>query len=170
MVFKYRKATTLFMTISVFWLLSVGSAQHPPLHQKKEHEAGDRLQIHGGGQSEIDNRTSLGLTPEAQQAHETIMREHLEAIYQIVAALARENFAQAKKITERELGFEKHRQAMRRQKPEEFPPSYHDLAMAHHRAAEKLAQAMDSKNMKHILAPFERTLYACVQCHKQYKR
>lgn len=97
------------------------------------------------------------------------MQEHFETIYQIVAALALEEFDQAKKITESQLGFTKHREAMQRQKPENFPPEYHDLAMAHHRTAENLAHAMLSRNLKLILPHLEQTLHACVACHRIYK-
>ncbi|MEX2490179.1 MAG: hypothetical protein WD425_00305 [Nitrospirales bacterium] len=117
----------------------------------------------------VDQRVSLDLSPEDKKAHEAVMQEHFETIYQIVAALALEEFDQAKKITESQLGFTKHREAMQRQKPENFPPEYHDLAMAHHRTAENLAHAMLSRNLKLILPHLEQTLHACVACHRIYK-
>ncbi len=43
-----------------------------------------------------------------------------------------------------------HRQAMAQQQPENFPPAYHDLAMAHHEAAEEL-ERISTKDLKQIL-------------------
>ena len=66
-------------------------------------------------------------------------------------ALVHEEFDKTQNITESQLGFQKHREAMQRQNPEDFPPAYHDLAMVHHRVAETLAQAMASHALKLIL-------------------
>jgi hypothetical protein len=62
-----------------------------------------------------------------------------------------------------------HRQAMAQQHPEQFPPAYHDLAMAHHEAAEELAHIIPSKDMKQILPRFNNVLKACVACHLEFK-
>ena len=112
----------------------------------------------------------MGLDLPARLAHTVIMRAHLEAVHAIVAALAREDFVIAREITENELGFAKHREAMRLQKPEHFPAEYHDFAMAHHRAAEDLAGSMPSNDIKRVLPQLERTLQACVDCHRVYKQ
>jgi hypothetical protein len=122
------------------------------------------------GDVPVDERLSLGLDLPARLAHTAIMRTHLEAVHGIVAALAREDFVTAREITENELGFAKHREAMRLQKPEHFPADYHDLAMAHHRAAEDLAGSMGSNDIKQVLPQLERTLQACVDCHRVYKQ
>ena len=133
------------------------------------HREGGSPQVGGVEQPYIDQRISLELNPESKIAHEAVMHEHLEAVYQVLSALTLEEFDKAKKITENQLGFVKHREAMQRQKPENFPAEYHDLAMAHHRAAENLAQAIPSHNLKLILPHLEQTVHACVACHRMYK-
>jgi len=116
------------------------------------------------------NPMPLGLDQTALEAHQAIMRDHFKAVHEIIAALAEGEFERAQVLTETRLGFAKHREAMRQQKPENFPPPYHDLAMAHHQAAEELAKVIPSKDLKRILPHLERTLNACVQCHEKYKR
>ncbi len=64
-----------------------------------------------------------------------MMFQHLETIQSIVAALAEEDYRLAQGLTESHVGFFMHRYAMARQEPADFPPAYHDLAMAHHAAA-----------------------------------
>jgi hypothetical protein len=97
------------------------------------------------------------------------MREHLEAIQGIVRALAQGDFSKAEEITRNQLDFAKHRKAMGRQQPEVFPPVYHDLAMAHHEAAEELAHVIPSQDFKKILLKLDRTLEACVACQRAFE-
>ena len=116
-----------------------------------------------------DVRTPIPLGAEARQEHRAVMLQHLETIQAIVAALADEDYRLAEGLTETHLGFFMHRHAMARQQPENFPPAYHDLAMAHHVAAEKMADVMPTKDLKRILPEFNNVLKACVACHLEYK-
>lgn len=78
--------------------------------------------------------------------------------------------SKAEDITRNQLGFAKHGEAIRRQQPEAFPPVYHDLAMAHHEAAEELAHVIPSQDFKQILLKLDRTLEACVACHRAFEQ
>jgi hypothetical protein len=97
------------------------------------------------------------------------MLQHLETMQVIVDALVDEDYELAQGLTESHLGFFRHRQALAYSETENFPPAYHDLAMAHHEAAEELAQTMPSKDLKKILPAFNNLLKACVACHLEYK-
>lgn len=116
-----------------------------------------------------DVRTPILLGAEARQEHRAVMLQHLETIQAIVAALAEEDYRLAQGLTETHLGFFMHRHAMARQQPENFPPAYHDLAMAHHAAAEQLADVMPTNDLKRILPEFNNVLKACVACHLEYR-
>ena len=116
-----------------------------------------------------DTRHPIPLSPSAGREHRAVMLQHLETIQVIVNALVEEDYELAKGLTESHLGFFMHRQAMARQQPENFPPAYHDLAMAHHEAAEELARVIPSKDLKQILPRFNDVLKACVACHLEYK-
>ena len=116
-----------------------------------------------------DVRTPVQLDAVARQEHRAVMLQHLETIQAIVAALAEEDYQLAQGSTETHLGFFMHRHAMVRQQPENFPAAYHDLAMAHHEAAEKMADAMPSRDLKQILPQLNQVLKACVACHLEYK-
>jgi hypothetical protein len=115
-----------------------------------------------------DVRERLPLSPEHEREHRVIMLQHLEAVQAIVAALVEEDYERAQGITEVSLGFVKHREAMAKLAPAEFPPAYHDYAMAHHEAAEQLAQTLQSKDLKRILPRLDGLLKACVACHSEY--
>ncbi len=160
---KTLNATSLLLVLSMLSVSCSGSVAHP------HHTEGGILKVQEIEQSDVDQRISLGLNPEAKKAHGAVMHDHFEAIDQILIALTQEKFDKAQKITESQLGFAKHREAMQRQKPENFPAEYHDLAMAHHRAAENLARAMPSHNLQLILPYLEQTVHACVACHRVYR-
>jgi len=112
---------------------------------------------------------ALNLPPSAQEGLKLTMREHLETIDGIVAALAREDFAKAATLANEELGFPKHHVAMQREEGATFPPVYHELAMAHHSAAEGLGAVIPTKDLKQILPQLEQTIHACVKCHQTFR-
>ena len=116
-----------------------------------------------------DIRHTIPLSSPAGKEHRAVMLQHLESIQVIVNALVEEDYELAKGLTESHLGFFMHRQAMAQQQPENFPPAYHDLAMAHHAAAEELARIIPTKDLKQILPQFNNVLKACVACHLEYK-
>lgn len=116
-----------------------------------------------------DTRRAIPLSSSAGKEHRAVMLQHLETIQVIVDALVEEDYELAQGLTEAHLGFFRHRQAMAHQEPEKFPESYHDLALAHHEAAEELARVIPSKDLKKILPPFNNLLKACVACHLEYK-
>ena len=116
-----------------------------------------------------DVRQPIPLSATAGTEHRAVMLQHLETIQVIMNALVDEDYELAKGLTETHLGFFMHRQAMASQQPENFPPAYHDLAMAHHAAAEELARIIPTKDLKQILPQFNNVLKACVACHLEYK-
>jgi hypothetical protein len=116
-----------------------------------------------------DTRHTILLSSSAGKEHRAVMLQHLETIQVIVNALVEEDYELAQGLTEMHLGFFKHRQAMAHQEPEKFPAAYHDLAMAHHEAAEELARIIPTKDLKRILPPLNNVLKACVTCHLEYK-
>ena len=116
-----------------------------------------------------DTRHPIPLSSSAEKEHRAVMLQHLETIQVIVNALVEEDYELAKGLTESHLGFFMHRQAMAQQQPDNFPPAYHDLAMAHHAAAEELARIIPTKDLKQILPQFNNVLKACVACHLEFK-
>ncbi len=117
----------------------------------------------------LTKRMVLDLPQAAQEGLKLTMREHLEAIDAIVGALGREDFARAAILTNEELGFPKHHVAMQREQGATFPPEYHELAMAHHQAAEAMGEMIPTKDFKQILPLLQQTIHACVNCHQVFR-
>ena len=145
------------------FLLVMGCAVTPTDHR---HGMDKQAEIHAKPSMAL---AALDLPPAAQEGLKLTMREHLEALHAIVAALAREDYGKAAAVAHEDLGFPKHHQAMQREAGATFPPKYHELAMAHHQVAEDLAGIILSKDMKKILPHLDRTMKACVACHQAYK-
>ena len=115
-----------------------------------------------------ESRHPIPLSPSAGKEHRAVMLQHLETIQVIVNALVDEDYELARGLTELHLGFFMHRLAKASQPSENFPPAYHDLAMAHNAAAEELARIIPTRDMKQILPQFNNVLKACVACHLEY--
>lgn len=75
-----------------------------------------------------DRRVSLGLQPSVAESLKLTMREHLDALHAIVAALAHDDYEKAAAVAHEDLGFPKHHQAMQREAGATFPTKYHELA------------------------------------------
>lgn len=142
------------------------AAQDPMEHHRRQHQVMQPDAMHT---TAPDTRTALGLSPAAREGLLQTMREHLEAIQAIVSALAAGDYDGAATIAREELGFAKHHQAMQREQNAAFPPRYQELAMAHHRAADDLADVIAGRDMPAILQSLERTIAPCTACHQEYK-
>ncbi|MGB0909754.1 MAG: hypothetical protein ACPGYT_05285 [Nitrospirales bacterium] len=153
----------MFFVVSSFFVMA--SCSHHAHHSANSASPTQEMTSTG-----TEPLISLNLDSDSQKALNAVMREHLEAVHQIVEALGKDDFQHAHEVTANQLGMAKHRDAMRRQMPRNFPPDYHDLAMAHHHAAEDLATTIPTKNLPYILSAFAKTLDACVACHRVYKR
>jgi hypothetical protein len=112
---------------------------------------------------------SLGLSLESQVILKETMREHLEALQEIVGTIAQGDYKKAAQITREKLGFEKHHQVMQREKGTTYPSKYQELAMAHHREAEELANSISTGEAHTIFQHLDRTIQSCVACHRAYK-
>ena len=115
-----------------------------------------------------ESRHPIPLSPSAGKEHRAVMLQHLETIQVIVNALVDEDYELARGLTELHLGFFMHRLAKASEPSENFPPAYHDLAMAHNAAAEELARIIPTRDMKQILPQFNNVLKACVACHLEF--
>lgn len=116
-----------------------------------------------------DARVRLDLKPAQREALKLTMREHLESLDAIVAALARQDYRTAADVAHVDLGFPKHHEAMQREQGAALPKQYQELAMEHHQAAEALAEAVMTKEMTSILQQLAKTIQACTACHKAYR-
>lgn len=159
------RSRTIFLGLCLALIAWPGCAQR----QGGESHARSHAHRPAAAVATPDVRETLVLEEQGVQAHRAVMLQHLESLQQIVETMSVKDFERAAGITELHLGFFKHREAMARQRPEDFPPAYHDLAMAHHEAAEDLARVLPSGDYDRIMPKLNDVLRACVACHLQYR-
>jgi hypothetical protein len=152
-----RGITTIFLLMAVSSLVSAEDAGMK--NQQAAVPEGATLQA----------PVSLGLSLESQVILKETMREHLEALQEIVGVLAQGNYKLGAQITREKLGFEKHHQVMQREKGTTYPSKYQELAMAHHREAEDLGKAISTGETQLIFQHLQQTIQSCVACHRAYK-
>jgi hypothetical protein len=157
-----KRIEWLVMAIVPAVVVILGTARAQPEQRSLSGRSGDFS-------AASDPRLSLDLEPAAQEILKQTMREHLQALHDIVAALAQQNYEKASAVAHEELGFPKHHQIMKQERGMAFPKKYQELAIAHHQAAEELAEAIQTKEMKRILQKMDETIGACLECHRAYK-
>jgi uncharacterized protein (DUF305 family) len=158
-----RKRFILIAAIVMMTLIVMGGVMAQPAHTPPTvRESGESSAV-------SDHRIALNLEPAVQEILKQTMQEHLQSLQVIVSALSQENYEKASAIAHEKLGFPKHHEVMLREGGAAFPKKYQDLAIAHHQAAEDLAEVLPAKEMKPILRELDQTIKACVDCHQAYK-
>ena len=158
-----RPFITCVVLVSML-LVAIGCIPTPRVTENKHHG-----EPNANPYVTSDTRHAILLSVAVENEHRAAMLLHLETLQAIVNALVQEDYELARGLTNSHLGFFMHRQVMAKQDPSNFPPRYHDLAIDHYEAAEKLARTIPTRDLKRILPPFNDVLKACVACHLEYK-
>jgi hypothetical protein len=97
------------------------------------------------------------------------MRDHLQAINEIQAALAKSEFDKAADIAEQRIGMsslEAHHAAMM---APYMPKTMQEIGTEMHHAASRFALAAKEADMKKSLGELSRVTQQCVACHAGYR-
>jgi cytochrome c556 len=120
-----------------------------------------------------DARQKIEMPPMMQEHMLNNMRDHLRALQEIQAALAKSDFDKAADIAEQRIGMsslEKHGAA---HMAPYMPKPMQDIGTQMHRAASRFArtaqEAVVKGNMAPVLDDFSTLLRQCVACHDSYR-
>lgn len=116
----------------------------------------------------VDDRSELPLLPIMADHQKQSMRNHLQAVSDIVAALASDDFAFIEKSAAR-IGFS---QAMG-QMCENFgraAPGFTEQALAFHHTADRIGAAAHARDHAQVINALSDTLIACTGCHAKWKQ
>lgn len=116
----------------------------------------------------IDDRVSLGLSPEMKQHQLANMRSHVAAIQSIVGHLARSEFDEAAEVAHSKLGLtdEMKKMCNTMSSNEKFTT----LGLAFHRSGDELGDALKTKDLNKSLRALHDTMGYCVQCHATFRQ
>jgi hypothetical protein len=116
----------------------------------------------------LDARAPLPLLPMMAQHQKQNMRDHLVAVQQIVAAVARSDFA-AVELAARRIGTSESMQRMCTHMGA-GAPGFTEQALAFHEHADGIAAAALDQARDRVLAELSTTLTACTACHAAWKQ
>jgi len=116
----------------------------------------------------FDDRRDLPLLPMMADHQKRSMRNHLQAVSDIVAALAVGDFAAIEKSSSR-IGFSEEMEHM----CENFgraAPGFTEQALAFHHTADRIGMAARARDQGQIIGALADTLVACTGCHAKWKQ
>lgn len=116
----------------------------------------------------LDQRRPVPLLPMMAQHQKENMREHLEAVQEVVAAAALSDFEKVA-VAAKRLGFSETKGRMCEHMGA-GAPGFTELALSFHHQADEIAVAATKQDGAAVLAALSNTLRACTTCHSTYKQ
>jgi hypothetical protein len=138
----------LFMWIGALTLASLGHAEPPASTQ--------------------DTRQPLYLLPMMADHQKQNMRAHLAAVNEIIAALAKRDYAVVGEAAKK-LGTSPAMEQMCEHMGA-ATPGFSERALAFHATADSIATAAKQKDSAQVLRALDKTLNTCVSCHATYRQ
>lgn len=118
--------------------------------------------------AKLDSRTPMPLLPMMANHQKQMMRDHLQAIQELMAALAMKDFkgveqAAGKLGTSPEM-------TMSCEMMGAGAPGYTDLGLSMHRTADTVVAAAKKQDLEMVLKNASLTLQTCTTCHSTYRQ
>jgi len=114
-----------------------------------------------------DPRTSLNLPAPMRRNQLAMMREHLQAVNDIVALIAEGKFDTASQIAHSKLGLTPEMKKMCNMFGNE---DFRTMGLVFHKHADELGDVLKTKIMNKSLRALHTTMNACVQCHATFRQ
>ena len=116
----------------------------------------------------LDQRRPLPLLPMMAAHQKENMREHLEAVQEVVAAAAVNDFDKVAGAAKR-MGFSESMGRMCEHMGA-GAPGFTEQALAFHHTADEIVSAATRQDGPGVLAALSKTLRACTSCHATFKQ
>ncbi|HEX2877152.1 MAG TPA: hypothetical protein VHP33_38140 [Polyangiaceae bacterium] len=116
----------------------------------------------------LDQRRPVPLLPMMAQHQKENMREHLEAVQEVVAAAAVSDFEKVA-VAAKRMGFSESMGRMCEHMGA-AAPGFTEQALGFHHTADEIGLAAKRQDSAAVLAALSKTLQACTSCHTTYKQ
>jgi hypothetical protein len=154
------------------WLLCSGcrAAPHdaPEPHASAPEAAPSPAQSPHAALDKLDERRPVPLLPMMAQHQKENMREHLEAVQEVVAAAATGEFDKVA-VAGKRLGYSEHMGRMCEHMGA-GAPGFTEQALSFHHTADAIVSAAEKRDGAAVLAALSKTLRVCTSCHATYKQ
>ncbi len=114
-----------------------------------------------------DKRTSLQLPEQMKGQQLAMMREHLEAVNDIIADIAAGKFDAASQTAHQKLGLTPEMKKMCNMFGND---DFRKLGLAFHKSADHLGDVLKTGDLKRSLSALHITMNSCVQCHATFRQ
>jgi hypothetical protein len=136
------------------------------------HEQPERLTASKSSASEaldrLDQRRPLPLLPMMAQHQKENMREHLQAVQEVIAAAAVGDFDKSAEAAKR-MGFSETMARMCTHMGA-GAPGFTEQALVFHHTADEIVTAASNRDSPAMLSAVAKTLRACTNCHATFKQ
>jgi cytochrome c' len=116
----------------------------------------------------LDQRRPVPLLPMMAQHQKQNMREHLEAVQEVVAAVAAGDF-NGVGVSAKRMGYSETMGRMCEHMGA-GAPGFTEQALAFHHTADEIVAAAAKQDERAVVAALSKTLRACTTCHSTYKQ
>ncbi len=156
-------------SITICVLSLVGACTHdPPRPQAETRAPAASAAAKVDELARLDSRTPVPLLPMMANHQKQNMREHLEAIQQVVAALATNDLTAVGQAAQR-LGFTPEMGQMCEHMGA-GAPGFAEQAIAFHKTADRIVDAAREGDRDKVLEELSATLKTCTACHAKWKQ
>ncbi|WP_337289071.1 hypothetical protein [Candidatus Methylomirabilis sp.] len=154
----------LFAVVAITWLTTGFS------FAVDDHQMHNEV-MHKQGGPTTDSRTELTHIPAPMKVmHKAMMRQHMDHVSQIAAALAANDLNKASDIAVTNLGWSQARaQECSVFEPVKSGSDYTILATAMHKKADELADAAKSGHRDKAFQAMAELIHNCNECHKKFR-
>lgn len=162
---KTTQSTVILVSIILVSLFASCNENKPKEKetQKKQTEFASSENFGKGN----DKRISLKLNT-MQKNHQLMnMRDHLEAVQNIITLLSSDKYDEAAKVAHTKLGLTKEMQSMCASFGDK---NFETLGLKFHNSADKMSEIFKNRNKKKSLKALSNTMNYCVQCHATYRQ
>jgi len=122
---------------------------------------------HGMMAESKDTRISLNLPAPMRLKQKQMMREHLQAVSDIVRLIAERKFNAAAGIAHKKLGLTPEMKKMCNMFGND---DFRTMGLTFHQNADTLGDVLKTGNVKRSLNALHATMNACVQCHATFRQ
>jgi len=140
----------------------------PAMAEEMMHGRMSGMHAHQSGMTEEnDTRTSLNLPTPMRLIQKKMMREHLQAVNDIVGLIAERKFNAASKIAHRKLGLTPEMKKMCNMFANDH---FRKIGLDFHKHADELGDVLKMKNLNKSLRALHTVMNSCVQCHATFRQ
>jgi len=153
----------MLVTISSVWAEEMQMRQH-----MMGHDMMSNMDMHKSGTPRTnDPRTSLNLPAPMRQNQLAMMRDHLQAVNDIVALITKGKFDAASKIAHGKLGLTPEMKKMCNMFANN---DFRQMGFAFHKSADELGDTLKKGDLNQSLHALHTTMNYCIQCHATFRQ